>query len=140
MATRGRKPKPTETKRRAGNPGNRPLNEAEPTATPGAPPRPDHLDEDGRAASYPTALHEATEGMGDAFEQIFEGDEVNTDPALVVDCFVDLVGMAPGTRPFRSVVGFDFGVVEPMNQADEPFYGQLYEAMGLTDVTTIKPR
>ena len=100
---------------------------------------PQPADEEGRAATYPAALHTATEGMGAAFEQIFAGDEVDTDPSLVVDRFVELVDMAPGTRPFRSVVGFDFGVVNPMNAAAEPLYGQLWEAMGIADVTTLKP-
>ena len=100
---------------------------------------PQPADEEGRAAMYPAALHAATEGMGAAFEQLFEGDEVDTSPDLVVDCFVNLVDMAPGTRPFRSVVGFDFGVVRPMNDAADPMYGQLYEAMGLAEVATIKP-
>ena len=67
------------------------------------------------------------------------GDEVDTDPSLVVDRFVELVDMAPGMRPFRSVVGFDFGVVNSMNDAAEPLYGQLWEAMGIADVTTLKP-
>lgn len=44
MATRGPKPKPTEIKRRQGNPGNRPLNENEPQPVKGAPDRPAHLD------------------------------------------------------------------------------------------------
>jgi NAD(P)-dependent dehydrogenase (short-subunit alcohol dehydrogenase family) len=110
-----------------------------PFATELFPRTPKPADEEGRAATYPAALHQATEGMGAAFEQMFEGDEVNTDPSLVVDTFVELAGMAPGTRPFRSVVGFDFGVVGPMNEAAEPLYGQLYEAMGLTEVVTIKP-
>jgi NAD(P)-dependent dehydrogenase (short-subunit alcohol dehydrogenase family) len=101
-------------------------------------PRP--ADEEGRAETYPAALHQATEGMGAAFEQIFAGDEVNTDPGLVVDRFVELVGMAPGTRPFRSVVGFDFGVVSPMNEANEPYHGRLYEAMGLTEVVRLERR
>jgi hypothetical protein len=95
---------------------------------------------DGRAAAYPAALHEAFEGMGAAFEEIFASPEVNTDPELVVDKFVELAGLAPGTRPFRSVVGFDFGVVGPMNDAVEPMYGQLLEAMGMAEVATIKPK
>ena len=45
MAIPGRKPKTAEQKRRAGNPGKRPLNENEPQPTPGAPQKPDHLDE-----------------------------------------------------------------------------------------------
>ena len=110
-----------------------------PFATELFPRTPQPADEDGRGASYPAALHAATEGMGAAFEEIFEGDEVNTDPSLVVDTFVNLVDMAPGTRPFRSLVGFDFGVVGPMNEAADPLYGQLYEAMGLSEVAVLKP-
>jgi NAD(P)-dependent dehydrogenase (short-subunit alcohol dehydrogenase family) len=110
-----------------------------PFATELFPRTPQPADEDGRGATYPASLHAATEGMGAAFEQIFESDEVNTDPSLVVDTFVNLVDMAPGTRPFRSVVGFDFGVVGPMNDAADPLYGQLWEAMGLSDVAVLKP-
>ena len=111
-----------------------------PFATELFPRTPKPADEEGRAATYPAALHEGTEGMGAAFDEIFASDEVNTDPALVVDRFVELVDMAPGTRPFRSVVGFDFGVVTPMNEADQPLYERLWEAMGLAEVTTITPR
>jgi NAD(P)-dependent dehydrogenase (short-subunit alcohol dehydrogenase family) len=110
-----------------------------PFATELFPRTPQPADEEGRAATYPAALHAATEGMGAAFEEMFEGDEVNTDPSLVVDTFVDLVDGAPGTRPFRSLVGFDFGVVGPMNEAAAPLYGQLYEAAGLADVAVLKP-
>ncbi len=42
----GRKPKPTEVKRRAGNPGKRPLNDSEPQPERTAPERPAHFDED----------------------------------------------------------------------------------------------
>jgi NAD(P)-dependent dehydrogenase (short-subunit alcohol dehydrogenase family) len=89
-----------------------------PFATELFPRTPQPADEEGRAATYPAALH---------------------DPSLVVDTFVDLVDGAPGTRPFRSLVGFDFGVVGPMNEAAAPLYGQLYEAAGLADVAVIKP-
>ncbi len=100
---------------------------------------PTPTDEDHRAATYPAELHQATANMGVAFEQMFEGDEVDTDPDRVVDRFVELVDMAPGTRPFRSVVGFDFGVVNPMNEAAGPLYAQLWEAMGMAEVAKIRP-
>ena len=103
------------------------------------PQAPAPADADGRGAEYPAALHEAFEGMGAAFEEMFESPEVNTDPELVVDTFIELADMAPGTRPFRSVVGFDFGVVGPMNAAVEPFYGEVLEAMGMSEVATIRP-
>lgn len=96
-------------------------------------------DEDGRASTYPAGLHQTFEGMGAAFNEMFEGDEVDTDPDRVVDRFVELVDMAPGTRPFRSLVGFDFGVVAPLNEAAEPLYGQLLEGMGMAEVATLRP-
>lgn len=44
MTTRGRKPKPTATRRVEGNPGRRPLNKQEPKLPAGAPTCPAHLD------------------------------------------------------------------------------------------------
>ena len=48
MATRGRKPKPTALKLLEGNPGNRPLNTAEPRST-GVPDCPDWLEDEAKA-------------------------------------------------------------------------------------------
>lgn len=48
MATRGRKPKPTALKLLEGNPGNRPLNTAEPSCT-GVPDCPDWLEDEAKA-------------------------------------------------------------------------------------------
>ena len=48
MATRGRKPKPTALKLLEGNPGNRPLNIAEPRPT-GVPDCPDWLEDEAKA-------------------------------------------------------------------------------------------
>lgn len=45
---RGRKPKPTETKREAGNPGRRPLNEREPVYPAGVGDPPAHFAEEAR--------------------------------------------------------------------------------------------
>lgn len=51
MTTPGPKPTPTETKRRRGNPGRRPLNEREPEPPRGAPPMPeDYFDTEGERA------------------------------------------------------------------------------------------
>jgi P27 family predicted phage terminase small subunit len=44
VTTRGRKPKPTETKKLAGNPGKRKINEQEPKPDVVIPAAPDHLD------------------------------------------------------------------------------------------------
>lgn len=48
MATRGRKPKPTALKLLEGNPGNRPLNTAEPCSA-GVPDCPDWLEDEAKA-------------------------------------------------------------------------------------------
>ena len=98
---------------------------------------PQPADEEGRAQSYPQLLHETLEGMSGAFEGMFEDPEVPTDPIDVVNRFVELVDMASGTLPFRSVVGVDLGVVE-RNASDEAHDGPFLEAMGLTDFVKLK--
>ncbi len=62
MARPGPAPKPTETKKRAGNPGNRPLNKDEPKPEPGAPPMPPHMEFE--AAETWGWLCEVLAGMG----------------------------------------------------------------------------
>ncbi|MFQ5528909.1 MAG: SDR family oxidoreductase [Gemmatimonadota bacterium] len=94
-------------------------------------------DEDGRAATYPAAVPQARAEMDTAFEGIFADPEVPTDPQLVCDRLVELVDMAPGTRPFRSVVGVDFGVRD-RNDADAPQDAGVLEAMGLTEFATLR--
>ena len=59
---RGRKPKPTHLKAVAGNPGGRPLNDAEPETTPGIPPKPAWLE--GVAADTWEELVPILDGMG----------------------------------------------------------------------------
>ena len=101
------------------------------------PQAPAPADVDGVAAGYPAGLHEAFEGMGAAFEEMFAGDEVDTDPETVVDSFENLVDMEAGTRPFRTVVGFDFGVVRPMNEFAAGKQAELMTAMGMAEVTKL---
>ena len=62
MGSRGPAPKPTETKRRAGNPGCRPLNDSEPIPDLGAPPKPPHLE--GLASETWDSLCVQLEAMG----------------------------------------------------------------------------
>ena len=57
------------------------------------PPQP--ADEDGRGPTYPAALHAATEGMGAAFEELFEG---TATPAQVDKIVNDAIG---GGGPFN---------------------------------------
>jgi len=69
-------------------------------------------DVDGRSATYPVALQEALSAMGSNFENMLTDESLPNDPALVVNAFLDLANMAPGARPFRTVVGLYFGVAE----------------------------
>lgn len=92
-------------------------------------------DEDGRSDTYDPVLHETFQSMGDAFEGLLADEEL-TDPEQVVDRMIELMDMAPGARPFRSVVGVDFGLAA-RNQSDEAHDPPMLEALGLTDFTRL---
>ena len=100
-------------------------------------PRP--ADVEGRVETYPAVARETFDGMGAAFESMFEDPDTPTDPQAVVDRIVELTDMKPGTRPFRSVVGVDFGTRE-RNAAAEPFDAAVLEAFGMTAFATLVPR
>jgi NAD(P)-dependent dehydrogenase (short-subunit alcohol dehydrogenase family) len=95
-------------------------------------------DSEGRAASYPAAAHQAFKRMGVAFEGLFKDPALPTDPTLVVNRMIELTEMKPGTRPFRSVVGIDFGVRD-LNASAEPHEAALLDSMALTSFATIAP-
>jgi NAD(P)-dependent dehydrogenase (short-subunit alcohol dehydrogenase family) len=86
-------------------------------------------------ASY-GALQEMVAGMGQAFEGMFASSPDAVDPALVVNKLVELVDLPAGTRPVRSVVGMDFGVLG-INQALEPFRRAALESMGMGQLDTV---
>lgn len=71
------------------------------------------------------------------FDQIFSDPHAAADPAIVVDRMIDLAAMTPGTRPFRTVAGIDFGV-RGRNAAVETHDTGLLEASGLTDFATLR--
>lgn len=93
-------------------------------------------DADGCGATYPPVVHETLAGFGAAFQGMFDDPDVPTDPALVVDAIADLVAMAPGTRPLRTVVGVDLGVRE-RNAAIETHDAGVLEALGMTGFATL---
>jgi len=97
-------------------------------------PRPEDIE--GRAGTYPAVAHQTFENMGSAFEGIFKDPETPTDPGIVVDQIIALTEMDAGTRPFRSVVGIDFGVRD-RNAAAEPFDAAVLEAFGMTSFATL---
>lgn len=69
------------------------------------------------------------------FDQIFSDSSATADPAIVVDMMMDLAAMKPGTCPFCTVAGIDFGVRD-RNAAVEPHDAGLLEASGPTDFAT----
>ena len=93
-------------------------------------------DADGRAATYPAAVHEAYAGMGGAFEALFADPDAPTDPGLVVSAIAGLIEAVPGTRPLRTCVGIDFGVRD-RNAALEPHDAGLIEALGFGDFVSM---
>ena len=93
-------------------------------------------DADDRAATYPDAVTGAFEAMGTDFQAMLASPESPTDPALVVEAMTDLIAMAPGTRPLRTVVGLDFGV-RARNADDAPHDTALLEAFGMTEFATL---
>lgn len=97
-------------------------------------PRP--ADTEARAKTYPAVAHQSFEEMGSSFDRLFKDPGAPTDPVLVVDRIIELMEMNAGTRPFRSLVGLDFGVRE-RNASVEPYDAALLEAMGLTSFATL---
>lgn len=97
-------------------------------------PRPE--DAEGRAATYPDSIATAVAKIQAAFDDLFADPEAPTDPTLVVDAIVDLIDRAPGTRPFRTVVGVDMGV-RARNELIEPLDAGLLEGLGLSEWATI---
>ena len=94
-------------------------------------------DADGRAETYPEIVPKTFEAMGKAFEGMFVDQNVPTNPIDVVNTFASLADSEAGTRPFRSVVGVDIGVIA-RNESDELHEGTFLEAMGLTDFARLK--
>lgn len=100
---------------------------------------PKPADADGRGKSYPPIAQQAFEQMGASFDRLFKDPAAPTDPKLVVDRMIELIAMKPGTRPFRSVVGIDFGVRD-RNAAVEPLDAGLVEAMGMQAFVRLAPK
>ena len=108
-----------------------------PFATELFPRSPQPADAEGRGLQYPAVAHDTYAAMGAAFDEAFADPDTPTDPTMVVDRMIELSDMAPGTRPFRSVVGVDFGVRE-RNASDEAHDPGLLEAMGMTEFATLQ--
>ena len=108
-----------------------------PFATELFPQSPQPKDEENRAKEYPEIFNQTFEGMNKSFEGMFNSPEVPTDPNDVVDRFIELIDMAPGTRPFRNVVGVDLGVIE-RNASNELHDAAFLEAMQLDEFVQLR--
>ena len=84
------------------------------------------------AANYPAAVTGAFAAMGSDFQAVLADPATPTDPMDVVHAIAELIDMAPGTRPLRTVVGLDFGV-RARNGDDAPHDVGLLQAFGMTD-------
>lgn len=89
-----------------------------------------------RAATYPEAVHATFAAMAQSFENAFADPDTPTDPVLVVDRMVELIEMKAGSRPFRTVVGVDFGTTA-INEAANPAEDAVPGLLGLTEFTTL---
>lgn len=94
-------------------------------------------DNEGRTASYNPVVPQTLEGMSEGFDSMFDDESVPTDPMIVVDRMIELIGMNAGERPLRSVCGVDFGTKE-FNDQCQSFYDGVIGAMEMNDFVTIK--
>lgn len=95
-------------------------------------------DADQRVASYPVQAQQTLANLGGAFESMLNDPTLPNNPDLVVARMVELIDMPAGSRPFRSVVGLDFGV-SAQNAAAEPFDAAVLDAFGMTEFATLVP-
>ncbi len=90
----------------------------------------------GHATTVPYQMKRIFVGRA-AFEGMFNDPQVPTDPGDVVEQFVALIDIKPGTRPFRTVVGVDVGVRD-CNAFDEPHEAPFLQMMGLEEFVKLR--
>lgn len=82
-----------------------------------------------------SAYHHVTEffeGFGKQVGEMFENDEVPTDPMIVVKIFENLINQPNGSRPLRTIAGLDFGF-QALNDAVEPIRKASLASMELSE-------
>jgi NAD(P)-dependent dehydrogenase (short-subunit alcohol dehydrogenase family) len=70
------------------------------------------------------------DGFGQQVGEMFEDENVPTDPMIVVKIFEDLINAPAGSRPLRTIAGLDFGF-QALNDVVEPIRKASLESMGL---------
>jgi NAD(P)-dependent dehydrogenase (short-subunit alcohol dehydrogenase family) len=71
--------------------------------------------------------------MSSRFYKMLDDPAAPTDPADVARAILHLVETPAGERPFRSVVGIDFGM-EELNRKTAPYYEGVLEAYGVRNL------
>lgn len=72
------------------------------------------------------------EGFGQQVQALYEDENAPTDSMIVVKIFENLINMAAGSRPIRTIAGLDFGF-QAFNDATEPIRKGAMQAMGFGD-------
>lgn len=84
-------------------------------------------------ASAYSHVGEFFEGFGNQVKEMFENEDVPTDPMIVVKIFEDLINAPNGTRPLRTIAGLDFGF-QALNDVVEPLRKASLASMGLENM------
>lgn len=72
------------------------------------------------------------EGFGKQVQEMYANPDAPTDGMIVVKIWEDLINMAPGTRPLRTIAGLDFGY-QALNDATEPLRVAGLQGMGIAE-------
>jgi NAD(P)-dependent dehydrogenase (short-subunit alcohol dehydrogenase family) len=92
---------------------------------------------DGRRAIEYGAAAAVSGQLFAAFDQMFETQPDETDPRHVVDAILDLIAMAPGNRPLRTVVGdANFGAAK-INELTASSGREMLAAVGLQHLENV---
>lgn len=92
--------------------------------------------DDERVEAYGEKGREVYDTVMAALEGVIEDADAPSDPALVVDTLVELVEAEPGERPFRSVVGVDFGT-RGINEDLEPHRQGVLGGLGMPELDRV---
>lgn len=76
--------------------------------------------------------------MSTRFYEVFEDPAAPTDPADAARAIVDLIATPTGERPFRTVVGIDFGMAE-LNRKTQPYYDGVLVSYGVPEMGGVGP-
>lgn len=76
--------------------------------------------------------------MSERFYRVFDDPSAPTDPAEVAAAIMRLIDTPAGERPFRTVVGIDFGM-EELNRKTEPYYDGVLETYGVPEMRGVGP-